>query len=337
MRARLPPRATSRERRAWLLAACLLATCTATQRAAADGPPSAEDQALATTLFREGKALLEAGKVAEACRKLDESQRLDPGGGTLLNLAVCHEKEGKTATAWAEFRQARDVAEHDHRDDRIELADEHAKALEAKLSKLTVHVPAGVDLPDMELLLDQRQVRRPAWGTQMPVDPGVHTVEARAPGKKAWHTDVDVLPDADRKTLLVPAWEEEAPAAPTPAPAIAPVTVIRAEAPPPPHNRTPAIVAGSIGVAGVVLGSIFGVRAFKKHDDSAAACTTNPCGADSVAANDAAKTAADVSTVAFAVGLVGLGVGTYLWLSSGEPPAAPRTLRITPFGVAGTF
>src|SRR6185436_12399932 len=74
--------------------------------ASALAEPTAADKSLATQLFKEGRALVDQGKVAEGCRKLEESQRLDPGGGTLLNVALCHEKEGRTATAWAEFTEA---------------------------------------------------------------------------------------------------------------------------------------------------------------------------------------------------------------------------------------
>ncbi len=56
--------------------------------------PTLDQQALAATLFKEAKALLNSGRIPEACRKLEESERLDPSGGTLLNLAVCHEREG---------------------------------------------------------------------------------------------------------------------------------------------------------------------------------------------------------------------------------------------------
>ena len=133
--------------------------------ARASAEPTAADKSLATQLFKEGRALVDQGKVAEGCRKLEESQRLDPGGGTLLNVALCHEKEGRTATAWAEFTEALGLAKKDDRPQRIELAQTHIVALEPTLSRLVIQVPEGSDFPELEIKRDGGVIRRAAWGT----------------------------------------------------------------------------------------------------------------------------------------------------------------------------
>src|SRR5262245_24888909 len=93
------------------------------------------DTVLAEDLFRQGRELMEGGNLAEACPKLAESYRLDRALGTLINLAYCHEKQGKSATAWAEFRQAAAEARA-LRDDRETFAQKHIAALEAQLPRV---------------------------------------------------------------------------------------------------------------------------------------------------------------------------------------------------------
>src|SRR5580704_16244195 len=326
----------------WSLATTLIMAA-ATPSAWAD--PTDQDNALALKLFDEGRSLLAAGKVAEACRKLEESWRIDPLPGTLLNLAVCHEQEGRTASAVVEFRQARALAERDHRDDRLSLADQHLHAIESKVSSLVIVVSPDADRPDLSISRDGTAVGRTVWGSRIPMDPGEHVVEASAPNKKPWKAVVKVAPDGDVQTVTLSALED---AEPVPAPSPPPASVALPPPLPPPtavvpseHHgistrKTVGLVSVAAGVAGVGIGSYFGVLAIQKHGDPGATCMTTPC-PESTSLYNQAGTAADISTVAFAAGLVALGVGAFLWLgdSSGrsdKPPSMSSVSVVPSFG-----
>jgi hypothetical protein len=180
---------------------------------AAHGQEATEGGALAEALYREGRALLAEGKTHEACPKFAESYRLDAATGTLLNLAACHESEGKFAAAWVEFSRAVALARRDRRYDRVRFAQDHLAIIEPKLSHLTVVVSAGTEVPGLETRVDGVPLRTAARGVSTPVDPGPHTVEATAPGHKAWSQQVDIKNDSTNVTVLVPTLEPTAPEA----------------------------------------------------------------------------------------------------------------------------
>src|SRR5690242_11600284 len=93
---------------------------------------SAGDESVAERVFNEGRALMVAGRFAEACPKLEESQRLEPKGGTQLNVAACHERLGKIATAWVEFHDAVVAAKTEGHPERERLAQQRVDALEPR-------------------------------------------------------------------------------------------------------------------------------------------------------------------------------------------------------------
>lgn len=294
----------------------------------ASAEPTAEDKALSTELFKHGRQLLEDGKIAEACAKLEESQRLVPADGTLLNLAVCNEKLGKLATAYAAFNDARARARAANRLDRVKLADERIAAIEPRLSRLTVIVPVEVDIPRLRLYRDGSEIGRAAWGRAMPVDPGTHVIEARADGRKTWTRNIDVGSSADQQTITLDALEPDAPPEPEPRAEVVPPSPPPARSPPvrkpqplvdeSPRNgrRTAAFVLGGVGIVGIGIGSYFGVRAFSKWSASDDECRGGHCTTKGTEAAEDARTAADVSTTSFLVGGAALAFGTWLFLTS---------------------
>src|SRR6188768_818628 len=133
----------------------------------------ASNRAAAEALFSQGRSLAASGKYAEACPKFEASQQLDPGLGTLLNLADCYEKVGKTASAWAEYREAIPLARAAGSKVREDLATERAAALESRLSMLTIVAMGGVEeATGLEIRRDGVAVQTAELGSAIPLDPG---------------------------------------------------------------------------------------------------------------------------------------------------------------------
>jgi hypothetical protein len=168
----------------------------------AHAAPGAADQQVAQTLFDNARRLMKDGKYTEACPMLEASQRLDPGGGTLLNLAICHEKEGKLATAHAEYSATLSLALASNRADRQRTAQKALAALAPRLPRLRLIV---VDPPEgLSLSLDGTLLPRAAWAIPTPLDPGPHAVSASAPGKTPVTLDAD-LREGVTTDLTIPA------------------------------------------------------------------------------------------------------------------------------------
>src|SRR5258708_15065155 len=124
-------------------------------------PAPAGDKIAAEALFEDGRTLAGAGKFAEACPKFADSQRLDPSPSTLLNLANCWEKLGRSATAWATYKEAESTASAVKRQDYMATAQRHAEALAPRLSRLTIHVQQPI--ASMRLLRDGVLVGSAQW------------------------------------------------------------------------------------------------------------------------------------------------------------------------------
>ena len=159
----------------------------------------AAEARLAQALFDEARALMAQKRYPEACPKLAESQRLDPGTGTLLNLAICHEEEGRLATAASELREVVAASARENRADRRVVAEQHLAAVEKLVPKLAVTVsPRAQALEGLEVRLDGLELRPAAWGVAAPVDPGAHVVTASAANRSPWTTTVPVARGENR-------------------------------------------------------------------------------------------------------------------------------------------
>lgn len=284
---------------------------------------SAADSAAAQALFDQAKKLLKEGKAAEACPKLEESQRLDPGSGTLINLARCYEQTDRMASAWNKYLEAAAAAAASGNLQREKEARARAATLRPSLSELVIEVsPEAKAVSGLEITRDGERVGSAQWGVAIPADAGEHRVTASAPGRETWQSVVVVKGAGGKFAVTVPVLAEpgaSAPVAPVPSAPVAPseATPAASKSGGLGTQRTIALVAGGVGVAGVVVGSIFGLKSKSDHDEAEKYCNGNQCtDARGVTAGDSAHSAGNVSTIAMIVGGVGLAAGVTLWFTA---------------------
>jgi hypothetical protein len=284
--------------------------------------PTAGQRAAAEALFEQGSQLVDAGRVAEACEKFAASQELDPGLGTLLHLADCYDRAGRTASAWALFREVQERSRRAAQQDREQIALERANALEAKLSRLELRVPAGREHSGLTLSLGGAVVPKASWNVAIPVDPGPVRIEARAPGKQPWSLAITLAAGPSKRVVELPELKQEPKTA-------QPVNMAakRNEAAPSSAQRTWGFVTGGVGLAALAVGGVFGYRAYSLDKSSKAECRAdqpNACTPEGASLREQASAAARLSTVATISGaLLTLG-GVTLVLSA---PSSTTTGR----------
>lgn len=178
LRAALHPR---RRAAGALLAALLLGSSSAQAE-----EPARTDPVAAEALFKAGRDLLKQGDYAAGCPKFEASLALNPSASTMLNIARCHEHEGKVATAWHDYHRAlvlnQETKGSERKRDLDDIASKGIAELEPRLPRLRIVLeqpPSG-----LKVTRDGKELPAGALGEALPADPGRHEITASAPGHK---------------------------------------------------------------------------------------------------------------------------------------------------------
>ena len=292
------------------------------------GAQSSTKAARAEVLYDQARRLMAQGDFGHACPKFKQSHDLDPGGGTLLNLAECYERQGKFASAWSTFKEALVVAQRDGRSERVDYAEKHLAVVEPKRSKITIDVAPEANQPGLTVTLDDTPLGAATWGVGMPVDPGTHRVTASAPNKTTYEQHVDIESGSAALTIPKLADATDAAAGPRPVDTDTEKKPVTDEAPAGNGKRTAGFLIGGVGIVALGVGGYFGLRAFSKWSERKDQCD-HGCTEAAKNAGEAAKSAATISNIGIGLGVVAVGVGTYLVLSSksASEPSAPHGQR----------
>jgi hypothetical protein len=289
----------------------------------------AQNPAAAEALFEQARAAMAAGSFDIACARFRDSDRLDPAVGTRFNLADCEERRGHVATAWSLFRAV--LAELSVEDDRRPIAQERAKALEPRMPLVTLQrasdVPKGV-----RVRVDGVELGEGSFGVPLPMDPGTHELQVLVPGESRERTSKFTLKERERAELPISVVAAS--------PEVTEPVDTRAADSDDISLRTWGYVAGGVGAAGIVLGTVAGVVTLNKKSTADGNCDEQRqvCNRAGVDANESGKTYGTLSGVGFGIGVVGLFAGAYLLFVADEPEVAhsssPRPSRGRSSGVA---
>lgn len=302
-----------------------------------------------------------AGELPKACDKFAESHRLDPALGTLLNVAVCHEKQGMVASAWAEYQSAARMASRGGQRDRERFAREKADDLEKRLSRVVLEMPETSE--ELVVAIDGRALGRAVWGTPLPLDPGDHKLVVSGPGRTPHMTTLRVPQGPSTERVRIPMPEPESQPVPRasavpvpPAPASTARQPVASVVPQPEpaavqadsgSRKTWGYALTGLGVAGLAVGTWAGLRVLSKQKTVEDECRGAACNQTGYDADQAAHTTAVWADLGFGVGLVALAAGGWLLLGSSgsEPSSHAASVRAAPsigpgsagIGVSGAF
>jgi len=321
VKARLPAR----------LAACVLGCALAAGSAGAARAASPdEEHAAAVESFHRGTRLVEQGKLQDAIEAFRAALVHEPSGvGARLDLADCYEKVGAPAQAWHQYALAAAYAATAG-DARVGMAHDAAVHLQPQLLMVTVTwtgTRASVAPEGVELRVDSEPLERElVRAGPVALAPGRHRLEATLAGKRPWLQEIEGGAGDARAVTIAFEDERRAPSAPP----------SRAASPEPawPAQKTWAIVAGSVGVAGVAAGAVLGLVASSKKTTLVGEQTDPTVGASRFVSDlDDAKGYATASTVAFIGGGACVAAAAVLWLTAPSPQSVPAEglrVRIAP-------
>ncbi|MBX3229834.1 MAG: hypothetical protein KIT84_05825 [Labilithrix sp.] len=304
----------------------------------------ADPQSDAKDLFQKGREHRENNDCGSAAPLFRKAWTVYPAGlGSLRNLAECEETLGHFASArraWLDLKRALITAPPDQKYEGWDKdADDAAARLKPKVASFVVDVivssPEGeapaTEKSGVELSVNGEPVAGTLVGTPLERDPGNYVIRAA-------HKDAQPV----EQTVALSAGDNPR------------VTLRLTIVPPPPppvvveedHStrRTVGWVVAGVGAASLVASGVTFLLYQSDKSTIADNCENNVCPRtpDNESAADRGPTMGVLTSILFPVGLVGVGAGLALVLTSGSSnkTAAP-TIRFTPslggFRLGGTF
>ena len=287
--------------------------------------PSAAQKENARSLMAEGRALREQHDLQGALSRFRAADDIMAVPTTGFELARAQADLNLLVEARSTIRRVLTSPAREGEPAPFQEARSKAEALDAELEPriASLHFELGALAPGevAKITVDGEAVAPAAVAMLYRVNPGHHRIEAHTVHTSA-SRELDV---AEHEVANVPL-EFSADSA----------REVETQSSLPPTTRhvpTVAYVAGGIGVAGLLVGTVTGVLALSSKRSAEAGCRDQQCPPSTWSDLDRAHSLATVSTVGFIVGAVGVGVGVGSFLFAS--PDAPSSAVQARFSVSG--
>lgn len=278
----------------------------------------------ADALFKKGKKLLAEKRYADACQAFEDSDKLDPGIGAKLNVALCYQEWGKLATAYRWYTDAEAMARAS-KDDRLPKIHALLEDVDGNVPRLTIKVPDNADLSAVTIKLDGARFDPADLGSERRVDPGPHQIEYIVNSTTLSKTVPVEAGGTSEVTLDVPTRSAKRPRR-------GGAAVAEASSP----GRTQRLVGIGVGVAGLVaIGAAGAVTLAARSDynkalDDHCRGDKDMCDAEGLTITHDARHRANISTVVTVVGGVAIAGGVVLYLLAPRHHRDEHALYVAP-------
>jgi hypothetical protein len=312
------------------------------------------DEAGAEALFQEGLAAMKRNDYPVACEAFAGSNKADPSPGTQINLALCYEKQKKWASAWTWYRSAVGIAQQRGQAAREKSAEESATRVKPLIHYVVVSITEPLTNPIVKRDGAEVTVSIAGKDLPLPIDPGEHTFEVTASGKKPWSKVVQIADTPATEKLEVPKLENapvEEKVSAAPANDYRPPVVVTNDGS---TQRTVGIVVGAAGIlAGIASAGVFILAKSEESErDQQRKNESTATGDDRLSYAKSAEThskAADqdqlISLIVAGGGVVLVGVGAVLYFTAPKRPEKAAKTQLVPvvtptfagLGLGGSF
>ncbi len=279
-------------------------------------PAFAQNQAAAEALFRSAREAADQGDWVTACDRFEESYRLEPAPGTVLNIARCREKLEQWASAWKRYEEA--AQKLPQGDKRVAFAEEKVREIEPRVPHIVLTPESESWDEAAQVTVDGDPLRSATFGVPLPFNPGRHVIVVRRKGRADIEQEVN-LAESERLEIsltLGPPLEEHASVAQaggTP----------KAQGEPRSTSKRWGVGLVSAGIAGGVVALSGATWALVELSHIKYNCVDKRCNQEGTDASARGRTAVILTGAGAFAAAVGIGFGSYLLLKG------PKGIEVT--------